>query len=98
MERVVRGRTPGDREADALGRVLSLCMDLHATDHPLSLAIVKVPRWALVALPVSAGVIGAVLALLVTDRDPGHTPTVLATAVVAVVVAAITAVATDRRQ
>ena len=45
-----------------------------------------------------AGIFGCIVGLVVTDRDPGHAPTVLATAVVAVVVAGITAVTTDRRQ
>jgi hypothetical protein len=45
-----------------------------------------------------ATVVGAVLALVIADRDPGHTPTVLATAVVAFAVAWLTAFTTDRRQ
>ena len=43
-------------------------------------------------------VVGASGALILTDRDPGHTPTVLITAVVALGVAVLTAWTTDQRQ
>ena len=51
-----------------------------------------------ISVILGALVVGGVSALLVTDRDPGHTPTVLVTALLAVVVALITARTTDRRQ
>jgi hypothetical protein len=60
--------------------------------------LVKASPWVVVASLGGAVLLGALLALLFTDRDPGHTPTVLATAAVALLVAAITAVTTDRRQ
>jgi hypothetical protein len=59
---------------------------------------VSVSKRAAAGALVGAGAIGAMVALLVTDRDPGHLPTVIATAIVALAVAAITAVTTDRRQ
>ena len=46
----------------------------------------------------SASAIGAVLALWLTDGDPGRTSTTLMTAGIALLVAGITALATDARQ
>jgi hypothetical protein len=55
-------------------------------------------RWIGPLALLGAALTGGIVALALWDENPGHTPTVLITAAVALLVAAITAVTTDRRQ
>jgi hypothetical protein len=55
-------------------------------------------KWTPAAYLLAAALVGAVTALSLTDREPGRVSTVLVTAAVALLVAAITALTTDRRQ